>query len=147
MCDLDYYSSFDVDRFFRDYKDNQKKLKFLKAKHNSLLFGGSMDYETPKVSGGLPVSGVESKAERREKLEEDIKRLELYFSLCDRIVENMRGENEIIVREYFLKGRRSRADVDLLSYEIGCSPATFYRKVRQTRYVVKDYVQSICGGE
>ena len=146
MCDLEYFS-FDVDKFFREYKDKQTRLKFLKTKYNAIPFSSSLDYETPKVSGGMPTSGVENKAERREKLEKEIQRLESYFALCDRILENLEHENQVIIKEYFIKGRKSRADVDFLADELYCSKSTFYRKVREARVAVKEYMREAGRGE
>ena len=66
---------FDVDGFFGDYSLNMEKLKLLKYKLNSIPESSGMDYETPKVTGGMPVSSVETKAARREKIRAEIDKI------------------------------------------------------------------------
>lgn len=146
MCDLEFYS-FDVDKFFGDYESKKKALKFLKAKRDAVLVSSSMNTDEPKVTGGLPVSSVETKVERREKIEEEIQRIERYFALCDKIVNDMDGESQIIIVEYFIKRHKSRADVDFLADKLFCSPSTFYRKVKNTRGLVREYMYEMSRGE
>lgn len=146
MCDLEYFS-FDVDKFFGEYEDKKIKLKFLKAKYDTIPFASSASTDDVKVTGGLPKSSVESKAERREKIAKDIQKIEDYFAFCDRILENLDKETRFVVVEYFINRRKSRNEVEVLAEELYCSRATFYRKVKEARYAVKRYVKDNGWGE
>ena len=146
MCDLEYFS-FDVDKFFGEYEDRKVKLKFLKVKLDTIPLASSASTDGVKVTGGLPSSSVEAKAERREKVEKEIRKIENYFEFCDEILENVDDETRFVITEYFINRRKSRYEVELLAEELYCSRATFYRKVKDARIEVKRYVRDNGWGE
>lgn len=135
---------FDVDGFLRDYKLNKEKLKFLRYKYDSIPESTSMDYSSPKVSGGTPSSQVESKAARREKLKAEIDRLEDYFKQYEEALNSLTGDEKYIAEEYFKEGKKTRYDVDRMADKLHCSTATMYRKIKATRQKIKS---GILGGD
>lgn len=128
---------FDVDGFFGDYLLNMEKLKLLKYKLNSIPESSGMDYETPKVTGGMPVSSVETKAARREKIRAEIDKINAYFDQCERLINGLSEEEEYIAYEYFMKGKKTRYDVEKMAKKLNCSTSTMYRKIKSTRQNIK----------
>lgn len=128
---------FDVDGFFGDYKANQDRLKFLESKREAILDSSGMDYGTPKVSGGTPSSSVESKAERREKLLQEIVKLNTYFEQYDEIMNNLSMEERYVVGNYFRDGKKTRMNVDKMAQELSYSTPTMYRKIKLLRKKIK----------
>lgn len=128
---------FDVDGFLGDYKNNQKKLKFLKSKHQAIADTASIDYSIPRVSGGSPSSSVESKAARREKIAQDIAKLNTYFEQYDELTKDLSSQEMLILNTYFRDGKKTRASVDLLAQELGFSATTMYRKIKMLRKKIR----------
>ncbi len=136
-----WYCSFDVDRFFRDYKENEKSLKYLREKLDATLVSSGGRPDEPKVAGGLPTSSVESIVERREKIAEEIAQYERYFDTVERIINALSGEERLIAEEYFLRGKKRRDQIEILADKIFCSPSTCYRKIKEVRNKIKDIVR------
>lgn len=128
---------FDVDAFFGDYKANKDKLKFLKSKQDAIIDSGGMDYANPKVSGGTPSSSVESKAERREKIAQEIAKINTYFEQYEEIMESLSAEEKLIAERYFRDRKKTRANVDMMAIELDCSMPTMYRKIKFLRKKIK----------
>lgn len=135
---------FDVDGFLRDYKLNVEKLKLLRYKYNAIPESTSMDYSSPKVSGGTPSSSVESKAARRAKLKAEMEKLEEYFDEYERLLNGLTDEERYITERYFRDGKKTRYDVDKMAQKLHCSTATMYRKIKAVRRKLKS---GISGGE
>lgn len=129
---------FDVDSFLRDYKLNEDKLKFLKYKLNSVIDSTGMDYQNPKVSGGLPHSSVESKAAQRERIRAEIQEIEGYFEQYESLLKGLSRDERYIAEEYFKQGKKTRYDVDRMADKLCCSTATMYRKIKTTRRKIKE---------
>ena len=137
---FDEYKRFDVDKFLGEYKDNKVKLEELKGMYNSIA--DSMSQSTdPKVQGGAISSQVEKRAERRAKLEKDIDYLERYFDTVEGLLDTLSPAERIIVREYFIYGKKGERDVELLGIKLFMSQATCYRRIRIIRDKVRDYMR------
>ena len=76
---IEKYYKFQVDRFFEDYRENQKKLARLKDEREAELTSFSMDYSTERVTNSNISDPTEQRAFKRALLEEKIKDLESYF--------------------------------------------------------------------
>ena len=138
---MNKYCSFDVDGFFRDFEINKQKRKFLMQKLDSIIDATFANPDEPKVSGGLPSSVVESKVERREKIAEKVAMYDKYFETADKILNALQGEDRIIAEEYFLKGKKHRDQVDILADKLHISRATCYRKIKEVRHKIKEYMR------
>lgn len=136
------YYSFDVDGFFRDYNDNKRRQKFLREKYASAILSSGGNPDEPKVAGGLPTSQVETIAERREKIMNELKKCEEYFAMIDKILKHLEGEDRFIAEEYFLRGKKRRDQVEVLADKTYCSTATCYRKIRDVRQKIKEFVRN-----
>lgn len=135
------YLTFDVDGFFRDYLTNKKRLHELELEYQSIIDDMSMDLDSPHVSGGMPKSSVESKADRRERILAKMSELDEYFKLADKIINGLSLQECQILQEYFIKRKRSKNDVEILSQTMYVGIATMYRKIKRLRRRVRDIVE------
>ena len=128
----DYYI-FDVDGFFRDFRRNKRKLKDLEWEKAQAITEGGMDYSQPKVSGGLPSSSVERKAEKIMAYDKQIEALKSYFEEADRLLSVLTKEEREIAEVYFVQGRKSLFSIDEMSQRRNLSRATIYRIIKRIR--------------
>ena len=140
MTAKDYYI-FDVDGFFRDYKKNKRRLRDLEWEKAQAITSGGMDYAKPKVTGGLPVSSVESKAELIMKYDGQIAELQDYFKRVEKFFGILTEEEKTIADSYFIQGRRNRYGIDAIGYKCGRSRASVYRTIQDIRSKIRRYVE------
>lgn len=139
---LDRYFELNVDRFFRDYKQNQKRLERLKAEKDSIPEEFSTDWTNERVSGGQASDPTEQKVFQRLRLDEKIAELERYFKAYDLILSELSTEEQRIVEEYYIK-RGGVAAVNRLGREFCCEQAKVYTMIKRTKNHVKEVAQWI----
>lgn len=135
----DYYI-FDVDGFFRDYKKNKRKLKDLEWEKAQAITSGGTDYSKPRVTGGLPTSVVESKAELIMGYDEQIAEMQEYFERAELFLGLLTEEERAIAESYFIQGRRNRYGIDAIGYKCGRSRTSVYRAIQDIRAKIRKYV-------
>lgn len=138
----DYYS-FDVDAFFRDYASNKRKLRELEIEYNSIIDNMSQSNDSIRVVGGLPKSVVETKAEQRDKVMSNISDIKEYFNTVNHIKSQLNSTDNRIIDSYFIKRKKSRAEVEILANELYMSSSTLYRRIKKLRRAVREIVSEL----
>ena len=136
----DYYI-FDVDGFFKDYKKNKRRLRDLEWEKAQAMSQGGMDYAKPKVSGGLPVSQVETAVERISVLSTQIDDLNEYFKRADKYLSLLSDDEKEIAKVYFIQGRRGGATISELSHKCYLSERSVYRAIGGIRKKIREYTK------
>lgn len=139
---IEKYYKFQVDRFFEDYRENQKKLARLKDEKEAELTSFSMDYSTERVTNSNISDPTEQRAFKRAMLEEKIKDLENYFSTYDYIMSQL-DDTEIMLVKNVLSVRGSggkAAGINKVKNTLFCETATVYRQLAKLREKVAEIV-------
>ena len=76
---IDSYFEFNVEKFFRDYKQKKNTLERLKKEKESIPDEFSTDWSNERVSGGQASDPTEQKVFRRLRIDEKIADNERYF--------------------------------------------------------------------
>ena len=135
------YMQFDVDGFFRDYKKNKRKLRDLEWEKAQAMSQGGFDYSKPKVSGGLPVSQVESAVERMSVLSPQIDDLNEYFARADKFLDLLDNTEKEIAKVYFIEGHKGIRGIQELSVKLGYSKSPIYKAIKGIRKKIRDYAK------
>lgn len=93
---IEQYYKLDVDRFYRDYKGNERLLVTLKQEKEAAAMPGSMDYSAVRVSGGETGDPTASRAFKRMNIDRRIQRVEEYFDFERKIYEMLTDEEKVI---------------------------------------------------
>ena len=139
---IDRYFELNVDRFFRDYKQNKNRLERLRKEKESVPDEFSTDWSNERVSGGQASDPTEQKVFQRLRIDEKIDELERYFNAYDVILSELTTEERRIVEEYYIK-RGGVAAVNRLGREFCCEQAKVYTLIKQTKRHIKEVAQWI----
>lgn len=139
---LDRYYEFKVDKFFEDYRDNQRRLERLKIEREDALTEFSTDYSTERVTSSNISNPTEMRAKRREEIDHKIKSLEYYFTMYNHIM-NQLDDNEKLLVEKVLSVKHpgaKAAGVNKAKKALFCESATVYRQLTKLRQKVAEIV-------
>lgn len=139
---IEKYYKFQVDRFFEDYRDNQKKLARLKEEREAELTSFSMDYSLERVTNSNISDPTEQRAFKRAMFDERIKELESYFSEYEYITSQLDDTEKLLVKNVLsVRGSGNKAaGINRVKNALFCETATVYRQVAKLREKVAEIV-------
>nr|DAG76638.1 MAG TPA: Protein of unknown function (DUF722) [Caudoviricetes sp.] len=135
---VEKYYNFDVDRFLSDYDKNVRILAELIAEKEAAADSGGMDYSHVRGSG-ISDPTVQ-RAQRREKIDWEIKEYQEYLNAYDKLTADLDAD-ELLMIQYIEKPKQARSFEDLknaLGYD---RTATYDRlgKLRKKLRKIADY--------
>lgn len=135
---IEKYYNFDVDRFLSDYDKNVRRLAELIAEKEAAADSGGMDYSHVRGSG-ISDPTVQ-RAQRREKIDWEIKEYQEYLNAYDKLTADLDAD-ELLMIQYIEKPKQARSFEDLknaLGYD---RTATYDRlgKLRKKLRKIADY--------
>ena len=92
---IEKYYNFDVDRFLIDHDENLRKWLDLKAEKEAAADSGGMDYSHVRGSG-ISDPTVQ-RAQRRERIDWEIREYEEYVKAHDRLLQGLTEEEMTLV--------------------------------------------------
>jgi hypothetical protein len=137
---LERYYKFQVDKFFEDYKDNQKRLERLKIELEDAIISFSTDYTVERVDNSNISNPTEMRATRRESIEGKIKELEAYFELHRYILSQLEPPEVFMVEKVLsVRGSRHKSQgVIRVKTALCIEQTTAYKQLNQLREKVAE---------
>lgn len=139
---IEKYYRFQVDKFFEDYKDNEKKLARLKEEREAAIDSMSMDYSIERVTNSNISDPTEQRAFKRAMLDDKIKDLESYFATHDYIMSELDETEKLLVKNVLsVRGTGAKtAGINRTKKALYIETATVYRQLKKLRFKIAEMV-------
>lgn len=112
---IEKYYNFDVDRFLIDHDENLRKWSELKAEKEAAADSGGMNYGNVRGTGISDPTA--QRAQRRERIDWEIREYEEYFKAHDRLLKGLTEEEMTLVM--YLATPKGLRDFGELQYSLG----------------------------
>lgn len=122
---IERYYTFDVERFLLAHDENVRKLAELKAQKEAIADSGGMDY------GHIRGSGISDptaeKAQKRERIEWEIREIKAYLEAFDRLTADLSEEETAMLN--FLTTPKYRRSFEGLKEALNYDRSATYNKL------------------
>lgn len=135
---VEKYYNFDVDRFLSDYDKNVRILAELIAEKEAAADSGGMNYGNVRGTGiSDPTS---QRAQRRERIDWEIREYEDYFKAHDKLLQGLTEEEMTLVM--YLATPKGLRDFGELQYSLGYARQATANRLNALREKLRERADS-----
>lgn len=131
---IEKYYNFDVDRFLSDHDKNVRRLAELTAEKEAAADSGGMDYS--HIRGAGISDPTAERAQRRERINLEIDRLQAYIESYNRLTANL-GADELLMVQYMASPKSSKNFEDLKN-ALGYDKTATYNRLGALRRKLRE---------